>query len=122
MIEMSPLSCTLEISPAFRKCADSLPQELELVLFRAIQEATTNTRKHANAQSITIALDASNAQISITITDDGQGFEPSRKNTTGFGLLGMRERIHDSGGTFSIQTALGQGTSLEMKLPAPSCS
>ena len=104
--------------------AQRLPQEVETALFRIAQEALTNTALHAEAQNSTIKLEADIEQISLTITDDGVGFDPCHlrggsAQGGGLGLLGMRERVAMLGGNFHLETRAGAGTRLEITVRAP---
>lgn len=93
----------------------SLAPQAELTLYRAAQEALTNVRKHARASRAMLTLDYSHySTVRLTVQDDGSGAGESQ---SGFGLLGVRERAQLLGGVVRIQTALGQGFTLEVELP-----
>ena len=86
-----------------------------LALYRVVQEGLTNVRKHANASRVNIELDFSQADtIRLTLRDDGIG---AADTSGGFGLTGLRERVHLLGGEFNVETQPGQGFSLEVILP-----
>ncbi len=91
-----------------------LAPDLELALFRVIQEALTNAAKHAHARSITVQLQLQARPLRVCITDDGVGFdvEPAlrERRTAGLGLINMRETAEFAGGRFSLESAPGQGT------------
>jgi signal transduction histidine kinase len=76
---------------------------------RIAQEATTNALRHAEANSINLVLDWDNDRVSITIADDGKGFDPSL-NQPGFGLVSIRERASRMGAELTIDSQLKQGT------------
>jgi signal transduction histidine kinase len=116
------VACTLEVDPEFPGAryleatdskALSLDPEVALVLFRVLQEATTNALKHGQAQHITLALRMDAGHFVARVQDDGVGFDPAAA-TEGFGLLGLRERISAAGGALSIQSAPG-ATSIEAR-------
>lgn len=84
-------------------------------LFRIVQEAVNNTHKHAEATQITIQIGLASAkQLSLTITDNGKGFNPDLPHS-GFGLSGMQKRVSGLGGKLSIQSQAG--TTLTATLP-----
>lgn len=88
-------------------------------LFRIYQEAINNAIKHANAKNIRTVIEVTDTQVIISITDDGKGMANTQKQEKGYGLLGIKERTYILGGTFSIQTEEGKGTSLIIHIPLP---
>lgn len=97
-----------------------LPGVTEHELLRLAQEASTNAVKHGRAQTITIALAYEPRKLQLTIADDGSGFDPSQPPPAGhFGLIGMRERVQHLGGTFTLQSAPGAGTTVTVVIPLP---
>ncbi len=93
-----------------------LGAELESTLFRIIQEALSNVARHASASSIDIELDSDAAVTSLTIRDDGVGFEAVAQ---GQGLRAMRERAEFVGASFSCVTGRGAGTAISIRLATP---
>lgn len=85
-----------------------------VALYRAAQEGITNSRRHANADrvSVTVSLNGSGARL--VVADDGCGFAPEQE---GFGLLGMRERVGLIGGSVHIDSRPGAGTRLTVSIP-----
>jgi len=80
-------------------------------LFRIVQEALTNCVKHARATHVTIELSTGGAQqLSLTVADDGVGFDADGQSSRGLGLLTMRERAEFMGGRFTLTSTPGQGT------------
>jgi len=95
-----------------------LTPQAEHTLLRIAQEALTNAVRHGHATTITLNLHPQQQTIVFTITDDGQGFEPTRQGTLqGFGLRLMQERIQEMQGTFKVETAPGHGTRVSVCLP-----
>lgn len=87
-------------------------------LFRVAQEALANVSKHARAREVRVVLTREQAGIALRIIDDGVGFEPRRPpRPTAVGLVGMRERIEEIGGTFSLVSVPGEGTELVASIP-----
>jgi signal transduction histidine kinase len=95
------------------------PQDVEsksaLALYRVVQEGLTNVRKHANASHADIELDFSHAdEIRLTLRDDGAG---AADTSGGFGLIGLRERVHLLDGEFKVESQPGHGFAIEVTLP-----
>lgn len=86
-------------------------------LFRIYQEAINNAIKHANAKNITAVIEVTDQGLTMSITDDGKGISNYEKREKGYGLLGIKERTYILGGTFSMQTEEGKGTSLIIHIP-----
>lgn len=86
-----------------------LPPDLAIHVFRLVQEALTNALRHAKADGIEIDIAIHRDHLKVRITDDGRGFDPSRR-ATGLGIYGMRERIELLEGNLKIESALGLGT------------
>jgi two-component system sensor histidine kinase UhpB len=98
----------------------ALGHELEIGLYRSLQEALHNIAKHSQAQNFRISLEHSGTSVSLLVEDDGIGF--SGKHDSGhptFGLLGMRERITALGGRVRIQSGKGTGTRIKIVVPLP---
>ncbi len=95
-----------------------LPRPVELVLYRVVQEALTNVRRHAQARHVWVHLQVSGDQVTVTVQDDGRGFDPNRLNEgEGLGLLGMRERLASLGGELQVDSQPGQGTRIIGHIP-----
>lgn len=101
--------------------AVSFPAEVEVsdaacahVALRCIQEAITNTVKHARAKKIDVALSREGDELMITIRDDGAAAGDIR---IGHGLRGMRERIEELGGELDVESVAGRGTTVRARLP-----
>ncbi len=90
--------------------------ELETALYRISQEALNNAAKHGHAKRAVIDVHESQSTVKLTIRDDGDGFDPAI-GTTGFGLLGMRERVQLLHGTIRITSAFGEGTTVAASFP-----
>jgi signal transduction histidine kinase len=111
-----------------------LSPEIEIALYRVVQEAINNIARHAAARNVEISLFLNNGFASVSIIDDGIGFDltelnmeaikqidsedfqPS-KDARGLGLLGMQERIELLGGDLEIDTAFGSGTQIHIQVP-----
>ena len=95
-----------------------LPATVEQAAYRILQEALANVRFHSRADSLRVELTVSES-LTLTIEDDGVGFDAAEAGrAAGTGLQGMTERASTLGGAFSIETAPGQGTRVELEVPA----
>jgi two-component system sensor histidine kinase DegS len=95
---------------------------VQLSLFRIVQEALNNVRKHAQSTTVVIKLEIINKTINLLILDDGVGFNvelkmKSCKEESGFGLLAMRERVELLKGCIEIDSNLGTGTRIKITIP-----
>ncbi|MDZ7708441.1 MAG: sensor histidine kinase [Trueperaceae bacterium] len=90
----------------------------ETVLYRVCQEALTNVARHAQASSVSVVATAGERQIQLVVEDDGTGFDPSALSPADeVGIVGMRERLQLLGGSLSIETTPGRGTTVHARLP-----
>ncbi len=99
-----------------------LSPSIEAALFRVIQEAVNNARKHAQASRINVQVSFRQEEIAVSIVDDGIGFdlaevEKGWHNRQSFGLMSMRERIELLGGQFAVRSKNGVGTSVTAHVP-----
>ncbi|MEU9917876.1 sensor histidine kinase [Streptomyces sp. NPDC051001] len=85
-------------------------------LYRAAQEGLTNALRHARASRVSVAVRLTEDTALLAVTDDGCGFTPHRA-TAGFGLTGMRERVHMVAGSVDIDSTPGEGTRLTVVVP-----
>jgi len=110
------LSITLhnEIDPGER-----FPSLLEKVVYRVLREALANVVRHADTNTAQVILNKSERRLRLHIIDDGDGFAPSSTldDTETLGLAGIRERVEQLNGTFSLNTAEGEGTRITITLP-----
>ncbi len=91
---------------------------------RATQEALSNAQKHAGATKVNVTISYMDDEVVLDVQDDGSGFDPDRGreqlsdgSAGGFGLVAMRQRVEQLGGTLLIESAPGQGTTLVANLP-----
>jgi signal transduction histidine kinase/streptogramin lyase len=101
---------------------DRLSKDTALRLFRVVQEGLNNMVKHSKASTATLALALDGQTVRLTMTDNGRGFVPDAVTPTtsgdGFGLVGMSERTRMMGGTLTIQSSPGQGTTITIAVPS----
>ena len=106
------LAVRLEVDPGLGR----LPLATEDALYRIAQEAVHNIVKHAGAGEVRIGIAASTVDVRMEISDDGAGFEPASR-TDGLGLAGMAARAERIGGSVSVDSAPGRGTSISVLIP-----
>jgi signal transduction histidine kinase len=100
-----------------QRAPDRLSQEMETALYRIIQEALTNVRKHGMAAHVNVDLWEDDSHVHLTVQDDGRGFDPAAE-TQGFGLTGIRERAELLDGEIELSSIAGKGTTLTVTMPA----
>ncbi len=119
--EITTFAASNEVVPTVSVSGDPipLPRSMTHHLLRVAQEATTNAVRHAMAEHISIELDYQSDAVSLTITDDGIGFDPDDAfNKQGhFGLRGLRGRVKKLQGELTLRSALGEGTSIHVAVP-----
>jgi len=100
-----------------------LSAPVEIVLYRVLQEAVTNVAKHAQAEKISVVLEAKPSEVSMIVEDNGIGIGDTNVSfpagpASGFGLVGIRERLALVGGSLVIESAPNCGTTLCCRIPA----
>jgi signal transduction histidine kinase len=95
-----------------------LPDRCATAFFRILQESLTNIVRHAKATKVVINLQFSDGWLSLTVTDDGCGLPPGGHNKFGsFGLVGIEERVLILGGTCTVSSEEGRGTTVKISAP-----
>lgn len=116
----------IPVSLSTDDAADQLSPLAAFQLFRLIQEALTNVRKHAGAKGATVIVTSSEEdQLTVVIADDGQGFDIDKHRSgagRSLGLTTMRERVEALGGTFHVKSQPGSGTHIAAIIPIPRTS
>jgi signal transduction histidine kinase len=120
-IKRSKIEVKFDIAKQFER----LPDEIELTLFRILQESLTNIHRHSGSSTAEIVAARTPRQISLRITDHGKGISPEllakfrrTRGGVGVGLAGMRERVEELGGKLDISSE-GHSTALEVSIPLP---
>ncbi len=93
-----------------------MPTDLAVAVYRLVQEAVTNTVKHAAARRLRVRLEWREAVLAVTVDDDGHG-PAARAGPIGHGLAGMRERVAAHGGSLSAGPAPGGGFAVCARIP-----
>ncbi len=111
---------SLQAEVVVEEVDQALGREEQLVLYRVIQEALTNVIRHAEAESVWVEVRLDDGEVVARVRDDGRGFDAPGEilSGEGLGLVGMEERARIGGGTLSISSAPGEGTVVELRLPA----
>ncbi|MEW5985225.1 MAG: ATP-binding protein [Chloroflexota bacterium] len=101
---------------------EELPEEVRVCLYRVLQEAISNVRRHAQARQVQVELRIDPDQVGLSVQDDGRGFHcPANLGVLTreghFGLAGIQERLRLVGGAFQVESAAGRGTTLRAHVP-----
>lgn len=94
-----------------------LNKGMENHLFRIVQEALSNTLRHAKATKMDIVLQRRGDSVRLGIRDNGVGFDPLLKKHASYGMVSMEERVNEIGGSLNIASAPGKGTRIEIRVP-----
>ena len=117
--------CGIEVDVESRQYpATGVSAEIETTLYRIIQEALNNVAKHSGAKYASIILHHASGYVEALIEDDGSGFDttkprPAANERGGLGLSGIQERLSLLGGSFNIESAPQQGTTIVVRIPVP---
>jgi signal transduction histidine kinase len=97
---------------------DTLSQDVKTSIYRIVQEALTNIVRHSQASSVGILLERIDNRIKVFVEDDGIGFDPELLETPDhLGLVGIRERAEMLGGSLTVESLPGFGTSIIVEVP-----
>jgi signal transduction histidine kinase/ligand-binding sensor domain-containing protein len=111
----------LEINSQIDNIDGILPPEMEINLYRILQESLNNIIKHSKANEAAVTIKKAEKRIKIEIKDNGQGFDTSKRageseSGTGFGLTGMSERARILGTVLNVESAMGNGTTIRFQI------
>jgi two-component system NarL family sensor kinase len=112
----------IEVELVAEGIEERMDPDVETLVFRLVQEALTNVAKHAAAPTARVHLHRTAAQLSLKVADSGAGFDVdefllSTDEERGFGLRGIRDRVHLFAGRFTVTSHPGAGTTLEVEVP-----
>ncbi|MEA5455100.1 sensor histidine kinase [Sinomonas sp. JGH33] len=100
-----------------------VPAEIRHALLRVVASAASNVRRHAGPAEVTLSVGFLPDAVTVDVHDSGRGFDPARLPAPsaegGYGLRAMRQRVEQLGGTFSVESAPGEGTIAAAEVPAP---
>ncbi|MBL8227104.1 MAG: hypothetical protein JNL98_01450 [Bryobacterales bacterium] len=95
----------------------AVPEPHRTCVYRIVQEALNNCSRHSRAKHILVSMYSREDMVSVTVQDDGIGFNPAQPSRSGLGLAGIQQRVRDLGGAVKITSKPGSGTLLELELP-----
>jgi PAS domain S-box-containing protein len=108
------ICCEVSLDPV----DTTLDQDHATAMFRIFQETLTNVARHAEATIVTASLKHDARELVLVVQDDGKGITADQvSDSTSFGLIGMRERVHPWGGSVAIRGVRGKGTTVTVRLP-----
>ena len=119
VVERSDLAIDLSIADDFGR----LPKDMELVIFRLIQECLTNIHRHSGSKTATIRVAREGESVCLEVRDQGKGISPERlaeiqSQGSGVGISGMRERLRQFHGELNIESS-SSGTRIFVSIPIP---
>jgi signal transduction histidine kinase len=106
---------SMNVSVATELTSDDLPDEYKTCVYRVVQEALHNCSRHSQASTVRIRVQQELERLSLSIQDDGRGFDVAQ--TKGLGLIGIEERVASLGGKCEVHSQPGTGTILRVELP-----
>jgi PAS domain S-box-containing protein len=108
----------IKVGFQLRKMPGAIPKNVALCLYRVAQEALRNVARHAGAARASVTLAGAGDGITLTVEDQGRGFDPSMvEGKRGLGLISMKERVAAAGGFLTIKTRPKVGTRVEIRIP-----
>ena len=113
--EPTAVQCRLDVSSELPEAP--VTTEVRHSVFLVVKEAFNNALKHSGAREVWLRIGVNDGVMSIEISDNGRGFEVAAGRETGNGLRNMKERMSEMGGQFQVQSTLGRGTTVCLRLP-----
>jgi signal transduction histidine kinase len=116
----------IQVELHLAEISDRLPREIELALFRVLQESLTNVHRHAKASHVDVEIRCTDDEVILVVVDDGKGISGDTLlrfdagEAGGIGLAGMRERLAELGGTLEVESG-AKGTQIRATLPTKEC-
>jgi len=118
VIEKHQTKAETDVSTYYQNLPDNISITIKICTYRFFQEALNNAHRHGQAEKCRVSAHVIDDVLHLSIKDNGIGFRKSQLNTDGshLGLMGLKDRIESLGGTFGINSELGVGTSIKVKL------
>jgi signal transduction histidine kinase len=117
MVEDTAARADLDLNLSIADELPSLSPDVEQCIYRIAQEAVTNVAKHAKAKTLIVDLEPTGEKVTLTVRDDGVGFDVGKKDkTNNYGLEGMQERAQLAGGELTVTSKPGVGTTVKLVL------
>ncbi len=116
----------IQVELHLAEISDRLPREIELALFRVLQESLTNVHRHAKASHVDVQIRCTDDEVILVVVDDGKGIKRDSLlrfragEAGGIGLAGMRERLAELGGMLEVESG-AEGTRICATLPTKAC-
>lgn len=107
----------IAVEATFDPRIDELPPALQTTVYRIVQESLNNARKHSGSGRVVVSAIRAGEEVELLVEDFGRGFDPTRTTETGFGLVGIRERVRLAGGLSRVEAGAGMGTRISVSLP-----
>jgi signal transduction histidine kinase len=117
-VEETCKAAGLEFSLACSEGLERLTPDLEIALYRIVQESLTNIVKHARAKRVEVTVERTSDGLAVSVRDDGEGMSEEAASSLSFGIGGMRQRLGAVGGTLTLQSAPGEGTHVRAFVPS----
>jgi len=117
MAKSTAARANLRLELDAHKHIENLPPEVEQCIYRVAQEAMANVARHSDAKALRVALRNNSKTLTLTIADDGRGFDPATVNDMRYGLKGLRERAEMIGASLQVNSRLKTGTTIELVVP-----
>jgi signal transduction histidine kinase len=115
MVEDAAARANLALDLSVADKLPSLSPDVEQCIYRVAQEAVTNVAKHAKAKTLTVNLESTGEKVTLTVHDDGVGFDVEKKDKANdYGLEGMQERAQLVGGELTVSSKPGEGTTVKL--------
>jgi signal transduction histidine kinase len=111
---------SMDVIVAAELISDDLPDDYKTCIYRVVQEALHNCARHSHAGTVRVRVQQTNGRITLSIQDDGLGFDTAQMK--GLGLLGIQERVIRLGGICRVHSSPGRGTVLSVELPSPNAA
>lgn len=110
----SHIECDIRVAPTFER----LPADLEIALYRLVQECLSNVVRHSQAKKVVVSLERTEEGLVLEVSDDGVGIgDIAAARRLSYGMASMRQRVRAVGGTFEVTSAPGQGTRVRAVVP-----
>jgi signal transduction histidine kinase len=114
-LKATPIQCVLDVEPAMSTTAFDLPLRRSLLL--AVKEALTNAVKHSGATELLLQIHRQGHGLTVTVQDNGKGFDPAQASAERNGLNNMSQRLTEVGGTCRLTSQPGKGCRVEFHIP-----
>ena len=117
MAKSTAARANLRLDISLQNHIENLAPEVEQCIYRVAQEAVTNAARHADAKTLRVALQYDSSSLTLTVADDGRGFDPTQVNNARYGLKGLHERAEMIGAALHVDSALKTGTTIQLVVP-----